>query len=612
MPSGRTPKYDWDDKRDVCYQLFVVEKKSPNEIVTHFANHFGVPESELPSARLFRRQFTDKWHFPPRKPKLKPEDEAVIVERMRQLWEQNLPVAKMRETLDDEGWELGENEFHKLRKGNGFTRRGAEGAYDVAPFMGSKMAMKRKRGRAEVLEEPGDEDWTVAGSSAGAMMSSHQQQGLSYEEAHRRAQHLAKLQLESDQALVTRKRRRRIRGYGHLPPDEPSMAPRYNSETTLDECKAFLHLSNDVYATVRLDYEAIARDMGIERKKTVLSNGLWQASKDRLVRENMHLSGVMHPLQPDLDRKATAIDVICADVTKRVRDQPKKLTMAEANNGLGLNPSGSKEIRKTFYNILEQDQYTTRLACGDDHWNELRQAWFATSPLLQHVMAEGDPQKVRCVDVLCRDACKRYNDDGVRKDPGRRQYQQKLYGPGPGSARATAATAQKAAVTPAKPPPPPPTMKDEKKAPGKKVTKIHAKTSAAANANANPPLGTQAQPIDADRLDPALSMMSNPYTTAEPLAIPAHFRLSPLSQIIGNHPRLWPGQLSARTVGAVHAAATSKAGAAQVTRVHGLIRNEEEGEEESYVIEGDEELDVYLEAAGEKACFLVVLEGGYA
>jgi len=50
MPGGRTHKndYDWDDKKDVCYQLFVVEKKSLNEIIAHFANHFGVAENELP------------------------------------------------------------------------------------------------------------------------------------------------------------------------------------------------------------------------------------------------------------------------------------------------------------------------------------------------------------------------------------------------------------------------------------------------------------------------------------------------------------------------------------------------------------------------------------
>jgi len=439
-------------------------------------------------------------------------------------------------------------------------------------------------------------------------MSAYQKPGMSQGEATRRANRLAQIQFDSDNALLTRRRRRRIRNYGHLPPDAPNMAPRYNTETTLDECKAFLHLNNDMYTAIRQDYEVICRDMGIERKKTFLSNGMWQASKDRLVRENMHLSGVMHPLQPDLDRKATAVDVICSDVTKRMRDQPKRLTVADANNGLGLNPSDSKELRKMFYGILDDDQFTTRLACGDEHWNELRQVWNASSPLLQQVMAEGDPHKIRCVDVLCRDATKRRNDDYVRKGPNRREPQQRVSGPGPGSARAPAAAKKgKTAVTPTKPAST--VAKEPKKTPTKKVTKIHAKTSAAASA-----LGTQAQPIDADRLDPALSAMTNPYTAAPPaelLSIPIYFRLSPQSQIIGHHPRLWLGKLTARTVSAVHLAATSKAGAAQVTKVHGLIKNEDESED-SYLIEGDEELDVYLGAAGEKASFLVVLEGGYA
>ncbi|KAK3659885.1 hypothetical protein LTR22_008252 [Elasticomyces elasticus] len=560
MPGGRTPKYDWDDKRDVCYQLFVVEKKSPNEIVTHFANHFGVPESELPSARLFRRQFTEKWQFPPRKPKLSSEDEAAIVSRIRSLWEQNLPVAQIRSTLDDEGWELGDNEFQRLRKGNGFTRRGATGAYDVSSPTGAGAgpSKAKKRKRDDVVEEPGDTEW-----GAGPGPSTYHAHGLPPQEAERRAQHLAKVQQDSDAALAKNKRRRRIRGYGHLPPDEPSLGPRYNSETTLDECKAFLHLDNDTYMQLRSAYEQIAREM--------------------------------------------AIDVICADVTKRMRGEGKKMTVGEANNVLGLNPSGSKEVRRSFYNILVEDQYTTRLACGDAHWAELRQEWFDAFPLLQQVMYEMDPTRVKALEVLCRDACKRYNDDSLKKDPTRRVYQQKLYGPGPGSAKAkpvvkpeTAAQKKKREAAVAK------KEKDEAKVvkkEGKKVTKIHAKTPYTS--------GTQTQPIN---VDPSLTsgLISNPYTALPPQEpIPAYFRLAPASQIIGNHPRLWLGKLTARTVGALHQAAASKAGAAKVTRVHGLIKNED-GTEDSYQIDGEDELDVYLGAAGEKATFLVVLEGGYA
>ena len=41
--------YDWEDKRDVCYQLYVVEKKSPKAIAEHFAVLLGVPQNEVPS-----------------------------------------------------------------------------------------------------------------------------------------------------------------------------------------------------------------------------------------------------------------------------------------------------------------------------------------------------------------------------------------------------------------------------------------------------------------------------------------------------------------------------------------------------------------------------------
>lgn len=45
---GRPQKYDWDDKKDICYQLFVEQKKSVKDVVKYFAEHFGCAESELP------------------------------------------------------------------------------------------------------------------------------------------------------------------------------------------------------------------------------------------------------------------------------------------------------------------------------------------------------------------------------------------------------------------------------------------------------------------------------------------------------------------------------------------------------------------------------------
>lgn len=42
-------QYDWDDKKDVCHQLYVVERKCPREIADHFAALLNVPRSEVPS-----------------------------------------------------------------------------------------------------------------------------------------------------------------------------------------------------------------------------------------------------------------------------------------------------------------------------------------------------------------------------------------------------------------------------------------------------------------------------------------------------------------------------------------------------------------------------------
>ena len=73
---------------------------------------------------------------------------------------------------------------------------------------------------------------------------------------------------------------------------------------------------------------------------------------------------------------------------------------------------------------------------------------------------------------------------------------------------------------------------------------------------------------------------------------------------------MWLGKLSAPTLSA-HKAAMSKAGAVRVTKVQGTVKNNDGGED-SWLIESDDELEVYLGEAGEKATFVVLLEGGYA
>ena len=613
---GRKPQYDWEDKKDICYELYVEQGLNTPEIIQHFAKHFNLPESELPPPKHFQRRFK-QWGFPARLKRLSAETEAAVVERTKELFVQNLPAWQILEKLREEGWDLDEYHLRNLRKKHGLLLRvGADG------YQPGTESRKRKRTSGAV---DGDGERAEENETNGA--SEAQPPSLPPEEAARRAQHMAEVQLQSDHLLQTRKRRRRIRGYGHLPPDAPGSEPRYKSETSLDECKAYLHLSNEQYIQIRDQYEAICREMGII-KMTLCVEGQWQASKDRLIRENMHLSSVLHPLQPDIDKRANALNIICMDVTKRIRDMGKTMTIAEANNILGLNPANSKEVRRLFYEILDADQFTTVVACGKEHLRELEDQWYAKSDILQQAVAGRDPQKIKAVNLLSKDVRKRYCDDQFKKDPRRRQWQrQKHYGPGPGPARPMSSQ----------------TLVPGKKRPKSTGENFDPQQASRTNSNATRktivPLGPawdgqeypgfrMTTPVDLVPqinfdLDPLLNetthgppwppQPSGSASASQPAAqsVQAYFRLAPDSLLVGHHPKMWLGKLSAPKVEALHKAATSKAGAARVAKVHGIVKNED-STEDRWLIESDDELGIYLEEVGEKATFSVLLDGGYA
>ena len=244
------------------------------------------------------------------------------------------------------------------------------------------------------------------------------------------------MQIESDERWAARKRRRRTRGWAGLPADPPG-PPRFPSETTLDESKAFLSLDNSLYRQARDQFQAICEHESV-LKKTDAGPEKWQKTKDRLISENPHLQHIFWNDQTHkLEQKALALDVICTDVTKRMRTLERRMTIAEAKNVIAINPEESRQVRNAFYALLVADEFTSKLETGDEHWNELKGRWIADSPILQRILAAGpsDPQhqvKVRAIEVLCRDVMKRLRDDQAKKDPSRRR--QFAGGPGPGPA----------------------------------------------------------------------------------------------------------------------------------------------------------------------------------
>ena len=104
------------------------------------------------------------------------------------------------------------------------------------------------------------------------------------------------------------------------------------------KCKAYLQLDNETYVAIRKAYTAICEEMGI-LKKTECADGMWEESKRRLINESPHLSAVMNELDPEFDKRQIALECLAADVTKRMRVTGRAITIADANNILGLNPT---------------------------------------------------------------------------------------------------------------------------------------------------------------------------------------------------------------------------------------------------------------------------------
>jgi hypothetical protein len=408
---------------------------------------------------------------------------------------------------------------------------------------------------------------------------------------------LQDLMEQSDELLQTRKRHRRLRGLGPLPADAPGLPPRFKSETTLNECKAYLQLDNERYQTLRQQFTDICHEMEII-KKTKCEVGQWEASKDRLIRENLHLNAVMHIPHPNPNEVANALEVLCADVTKKIRVSNTRISMRDANNGLQINPTESKHIRHLFYELLDQDGYTTKVEYGQERWEELFQIWLTKSDVLIRIQQQGiDAQKLKYLKVLTRDAQKRLCDYRTKNDPEARLWVEGTYGPGP-------------------PPAKPKTAPKEPKAP-------------------NPPKRKRGQSGISTSLDPSLAIFAPapPVPCPIPLPVEAEFRMAPESRLVAYHPKVWTGQLEKCSVPGLHKAGTGKTGAARVGKVFGLVKtsrpvNQEgiEGleaaagmtgqSEDKYLIETDNDLVAYLhtakELADEKLLFLIELSGGYA
>lgn len=149
-------------------------------------------------------------------------------------------------------------------------------------------------------------------------------------------------------------------------------------------------------------------------------------AKDRLINESTHLQAVFWGEPVLLDAKALALDVVCTDVTKRMRTLERRMTIAEAKNALGINPEESRQVRNAFYEVLKASHITSKLEAGNEQWMELKDRWIRESELLQHILNSPGTDfehatRLKAVEVLCRDVMKRLRDDQIKRDSSRKR-----------------------------------------------------------------------------------------------------------------------------------------------------------------------------------------------
>ena len=293
-----------------------------------------------------------------------------------------------------EGYQITERELSKIRRQNGWTLRTSNGM---------------KSGKQKiVLKHAADEI---------------QAPSLSPEVVAKRQARYEKLKAESEQRKLDKTRRVRTRGWAGLPADPPQ-DPRFPSEVTIGQSKERLMLSSATYTMMRDNFQAMCEENGVT-KKTLAGSEKWQALKDQLIEATPELQAVLWvEIGDEITRKVLkdrtmALDVICSDVTKKIRTSKTRITIPDAKTSLGIDPAQGSEIRSTFYEILLADHFTSKYDAGQEHWEMLKAELVSKSLVLQEILALGDqdpeyPTKAKSLEVLCRDVMKRLRDDQTK------------------------------------------------------------------------------------------------------------------------------------------------------------------------------------------------------
>ncbi|KAK8064179.1 hypothetical protein PG996_008831 [Apiospora saccharicola] len=411
--------YNWDEYHDVCYRLYIDEKKPLDEIMQIMRSEHGF----APSKRAYQIQFR-RWDFPSKQNPAHKNDR--LVARVQELWAKNLSQKEMLRVLTEEdGFDIKHRELMRVRSRNRWLLRKSN------PLVSDDhmtTAGGTDVGDAAIKAQPSAPDLALSDNETLpepiVLDSAVYEDDVPLQSSVSRRLMKPTLEPETPEAprLSTRKRRRRARlVHDGLSTNTPGPS-RFPSETTIDESRAILNLDAGLYRELRLRFARICEATGIS-KKTEAGPTQWEEAKGLLVGDIPHLQTAMWASQDNVDGKRLALDVICTDVTKRMRTAERKMTIAEAKSVLEINPEESRTIRQEYVAILKQDNFGSKVEAGKQHWEELKMRWMSNSAVLFRVLAarNGDPMLQErldaAVEVMATDILKRLRDDQSRREP---------------------------------------------------------------------------------------------------------------------------------------------------------------------------------------------------
>lgn len=385
---------------------------------------------------------------------------------------------------------------------------------------------------------------------------------------------------------------------------------KFPSEMTFHDARNHLQLDMATYEDIRDTFQETCRTQNIW-KKTLCGAQVWDRLKHGLIAQFPALQNVMWTGgESELDTvRQLALDVICTNTTKRLRDEGKIMSLSQAKNVLGMDPQTGRDVRDVLLKICSELQVRNKGDLAPEEWQRIKGLWAERSPPVRTVLdlPESHAQFVKkhqAVEVIAKDTFKVLQTDrvrrGIEQPPPPRS--------GPRSSRRTQAQILDGSVdtddgpTFDNSPDPslsqPAALSHAARAPPRQ-TRRRTRQSAPTTQGMSSLIPDD---LVASLLQPASSYSTPavftpqrfapaPFAT-EPSTTAIYLRASQVSAFVP-HSSMWIATMASHTVREIRHAAAKGFGGVRCRRVHGVVKDGKGGEI-SLQIEEDEQLAAYL------------------